>query len=149
MPVIQGIIVPTESAELVMDAYREVTHHADQEALKKKRVEVLRRWRKLIKGVVLRSRLMNEYGEEMAVDKDDEKDSWVPPENDDDDDEGESGQPQDMPPSSTGNVSTTTAEGKRHLVGVGEEGGRTKPEDRQDPTLAHVESDSGGGFMLD
>ncbi|KAG0290146.1 hypothetical protein BGZ96_006364 [Linnemannia gamsii] len=150
VPVIQGIIVPTESAELVMDAYREVTHHADQEALKKKRVEVLRRWRKLIKGVVLRSRLMEEYGEDVAVDEDDEKDSWVPPENDDDDDdEGGISRPQDIPSSSTEIVSTTAAEGKRHLVGASEEAGRTEPEDRQDPTLAHVESDSGGGFMFD
>ncbi|KAG0272113.1 hypothetical protein BGZ95_012156, partial [Linnemannia exigua] len=58
VPVIQGIIVPTECAELVMDAYREVVQHADQEALKRKRAEVYGRWRKLIKGVVLRSRLM-------------------------------------------------------------------------------------------
>lgn len=145
MPVIQGIIVPTENAELVMDAYREVTHHADQEALKKKRVEVLRRWRKLIKGVVLRSRLMEEYGENMALDEDDEKDSWVPPENDDDD---EIGQPQDMPSSSTtGGVSISA--GKRRLVSTGSEGEGEEPEDRPEPTQAHMESDSGGGFMLD
>jgi xeroderma pigmentosum group C-complementing protein len=133
-----------------MDAYREVTHHADQEVLKKKRSEVLRRWRKLIKGVVLRSRLMEEYGEEMAIDEDDEKDNWVPPEDDDDDDdEGGSGRPQNMPSSSTRGTSTT-ADGKRYVVGASEEGGRrTEPEDRQEPTLAHVEPDSGGGFMFD
>lgn len=146
MPVIQGIIVPTESAELVMDAYREVTHHADQEALKKKRTEVLRRWRKLIKGVVLRSRLMEEYGEVMTLDDDEEKDSWVPPEDGDDDEEV--GRPQDMPSSSTtGGVST--AAGKRCLVGAGSEGEGEEPEDRPEPTQAHVESDSGGGFMFD
>ena len=146
MPVIQGIVVPTESAELVMDAYREVTHHADQEALKKKRVEVLRRWRKLIKGVVLRSRLMEEYGEDMAVNEDDEKDSWVPPEDGDDDDEA--GRQQDMPSSSTTGGASTAAS-KRRLVDAGSEGEAEEPEDRPEPTQAHVGADSGGGFMFD
>ncbi|KAG9068473.1 hypothetical protein KI688_010743 [Linnemannia hyalina] len=146
VPVIQGIIVPTESAELVMDAYREVTHHADQEAHKKKRTEVLRRWRKLIKGVVLRSRLMEEYGEDMAVDEDDEKDSWIPPEDDDDDDEV--GQPHDMPSSST-TGSISTAARKRRLVDGGSKGEGEEPEGRPEPTQAHVEADSGGGFLFD
>ncbi|KAF9138216.1 hypothetical protein BGX30_009410 [Mortierella sp. GBA39] len=146
VPVIQGIIVPTESAELVMDAYREVTHHADQEAHKKKRTEVLRRWRKLIKGVVLRSRLMEEYGENMAVDEDDEKDSWLPPEDDDNDDEV--GRQQDMPSSSTtGGVSTAAR--KRRLADGGSKGEEEEPEDRPAPTQAHVEADSGGGFLFD
>ncbi|OAQ31756.1 Rad4-domain-containing protein [Linnemannia elongata AG-77] len=146
VPIIQGIIVPTESAELVMDAYREVTHHADQEALKKKRAEVLRRWRKLIKGVVLRSRLMEEYGEDMAVDEDDERDNWVPPEDDDDDDEV--GRPQDVSSSPTTD-DVGRAAGKRRLVGAGSEGEGEEPEDRSEPTQAHVEADSGGGFMFD
>ncbi|KAF9150521.1 hypothetical protein BG015_007672 [Linnemannia schmuckeri] len=155
VPVIQGIIVPTESAEMVMDAYREVTHHADQEALKKKRAEVLRHWRKLIKGVVLRSRLMEEYGEEMAVDEDDDKDSWVPPEDDNDDEDGNGGgQFQGMPSSPTaGSVSTAaaaaTAGKRRRLPGVSNVGEGAEPEDRPEPTQTHVESDSGGGFMFD
>ncbi|KAF8940060.1 hypothetical protein BGZ58_007877 [Dissophora ornata] len=84
IPVIQGIIVPTESAELVMDAYQEVMHQRDQEVYKRKKVEVLKRWRKMIKGVLMRSRLMDEYGDDVHVD---DKDSWVP-EDDDEDDEG-------------------------------------------------------------
>ncbi|KAG0309257.1 hypothetical protein BGZ98_004105 [Dissophora globulifera] len=62
VPVIQGIIVPSESAELVMDAYQEVVHQRDQESYKKKRAEVLNRWRKMIKGMMMRARLMEEYG---------------------------------------------------------------------------------------
>ncbi|KAF8948917.1 hypothetical protein BGZ47_001126 [Haplosporangium gracile] len=156
VPVIQGIIVPTESAEMVMDAYREVTHHADQEALKKKRTEVLRHWRKLIKGVVLRSRLMEEYGEEMAVDEDDDKDSWVPPEDGkDDEDENEGSRFPGMPTLPTaGGVSTAvtaaaTAGKRRGLAGASSVGEGDEPEDRSEPTQTHVKPNSGGGFMLD
>ncbi|KAF9900760.1 hypothetical protein EC991_006915 [Linnemannia zychae] len=127
VPVIQGIIVPTECAELVMDAYREVAQHADQEALKRKRAEVYGRWRKLIKGVVLRSRLLEEYGDStMAADEEDDKDGWVPPEDDDDDDEDDNR-------SGSGGGARTAG----------------KPEDRPELTQAHMESDSGCGFMFD
>ncbi|KAF9433795.1 hypothetical protein BGZ76_008965 [Entomortierella beljakovae] len=74
VPLIQGIIVPTEQAELVLDAYYEIEHQRDQEAHKRKRVEVLKRWRKLIKGVLLKSRLMEEYGDDSANKEDD----WMP-----------------------------------------------------------------------
>ncbi|KAG0376769.1 hypothetical protein BGX24_007235 [Mortierella sp. AD032] len=133
VPVIQGIIVPTECAELVMDAYREVVQHADQEALKRKRAEVYGRWRKLIKGVVLRSRLLEEYGDSMLVaGEDDDKDSWAPAEDDEDEEVGGGGNGNGMPSSSRGSAVA-----------------REKSKDRPEPTLAHEESDSGGGFMLD
>ncbi|KAG0319600.1 hypothetical protein BGZ99_005011 [Dissophora globulifera] len=70
VPVIQGIIVPSESAELVMDAYQEVVHQRDQESYKKKRAEVLNRWRKMIKGMMMRARLMEEYGGDEQYDGD-------------------------------------------------------------------------------
>ncbi|KAK3832808.1 MAG: hypothetical protein J3R72DRAFT_235582 [Linnemannia gamsii] len=134
VPVIQGIIVPTECAELVMDAYREVVQHADQEALKRKRAEVYGRWRKLIKGVVLRSRLLEEYGDSMLVaGEDDDKDSWAPAEDDEDEEVGGGGNGNGMPSSSSRGSAVA----------------REKSKDLPEPTLAHEESDSGGGFMLD
>ncbi|GJJ70579.1 xeroderma pigmentosum group C-complementing protein [Entomortierella parvispora] len=86
VPIIQGIIVPTECAEIVMDAYHEVSHHADQEANKRKNAEILRRWRKLIKGAMVRARLLEEYGDGMEG-EDDDRDSWLPEDDDDDDDD--------------------------------------------------------------
>ncbi|KAF9096467.1 hypothetical protein BGX23_011195 [Mortierella sp. AD031] len=135
VPVIQGIIVPTECAELVMDAYREVAHHADREAAKRKRAEVYGRWRKLIKGVVLRSRLMEQYGQ--GLDQDDDKDSWVP--EDDDDEDEDNGQSQAAPPSAAASAGDNGAE----LASSSNQ----EPEDRSEPSQAHV--DSGGGFMFD
>ncbi|KAG0347736.1 hypothetical protein BG004_007074 [Podila humilis] len=73
IPVIQGIIVPAESAELVLDGYREISQHADEEARKKKKDQVLQRWRKLIKGAMVRARLLEEYG-----DHEDDMPNWVP-----------------------------------------------------------------------
>ncbi|KAG0055263.1 hypothetical protein BGZ83_009195 [Gryganskiella cystojenkinii] len=126
VPVIQGIIVPTECAELVMDAYHEVSHHADQEANKKKKTEILKRWRKLIKGAMVRARLMEEYGD--GVEEDD-KDSWVPEDNDEDDD--------DM-----GKVDKSPHD-KGNDPGIG---GADKA--AQEPGQ-EGEVDSGGGFIVD
>ncbi|KAG0206247.1 hypothetical protein BGX28_002291 [Mortierella sp. GBA30] len=126
IPVVQGIVVPTECAELIMDAYHEVAHHADQESMKRKRAEVLRRWRKLIKGVMMRSRLLEEYGE------DDDKDSWMPDENEDDDkgDDSESAPTKD----NLGKISAED-ECRGQVQSLGEVDGD--------------EIDSGAGFMID
>ncbi|KAF9298752.1 hypothetical protein BGZ74_009235 [Mortierella antarctica] len=138
VPVIQGIIVPSECAELVMDGYREVSHHADQEARKKKKAEVLQRWRKLIKGAMVRARLLEEYGD--MVNEEDDK-GWVP-----DDDSG-----------TEGDREAGEGEGER---GQGAQGGeeeqatssaatRDDRRDNPDITDTSTDMDSGAGFMLD
>ncbi|KAF9921763.1 hypothetical protein FBU30_008191 [Linnemannia zychae] len=132
IPVIQGIIVPTESAELVMDAYREVAHHADQEAYKRKQAEIYRHWRQFIKGVMLRSRLIEEYGKKTTVDEDDEKDGWIPLEDSDED-------------GGKGCIRSQDASSLSVDNSIDEE--ETSTNDQSDTTRAHV--DSGGGFMLD
>ncbi|KAF9940043.1 hypothetical protein BGZ67_008363 [Mortierella alpina] len=132
VPVVQGIIVPTDCAELVMDAYHEVAHHADQEALKRKKGEVLRRWRKLIRGVMMRSRLLEEYGE------DNDKDSWVPEDNESDTETHKD----------AGNDSGREkgCDGERSVNG----NGRGIPPRGQDEARENDnEVDTGGGFMMD
>ncbi|KAF9953390.1 hypothetical protein BGZ72_005461 [Mortierella alpina] len=128
VPVVQGIIVPTECAELVMDAYHEVAHHADQEALKRKRSEVLRRWRKLIRGVMMRSRLLEEYGE------DNDKDSWAP-----DDNESDAERQKDV---GNGSGSEGGYDGESSARGTPQQGNDKAREN-------DIEVDSGGGFMMD
>ncbi|KAG0237639.1 hypothetical protein BGW42_000467 [Actinomortierella wolfii] len=66
VPVIDGIVVPAESSELVMDAFHEVSQHADAEARKKQQAEVLKRWRKFVMGALVRARLLQEYGDPSA-----------------------------------------------------------------------------------
>lgn len=128
---IQGIIVPSECAELVMDGYREVSHHADQEARKKKKAEVLQRWRKLIKGAMVRARLLEEYGDMGEEDK-----GWVP-----DDDSG------------TENGDREGGEGQGGQGREEEEAASSVAtrDDRHDNTETDTSMDmgSGGGFMLD
>ncbi|KAF9204692.1 hypothetical protein BGZ49_004991 [Haplosporangium sp. Z 27] len=126
VPVTQGIIVPTEHAELVLDAYYQIEHQRDQEAHKKRRTEVLKRWRKLIKGLMIKSRLVEEYGEE-------EQDEWVP--DDDNNSDGDEGRAENR---------------NRDLTGETTESVDTNEESSdQNQTQAMEVEDSGAGFMLD
>ncbi|KAI1310812.1 hypothetical protein EDD11_003658 [Mortierella claussenii] len=137
IPVIQGIIVPTEQAELVMDAYYEIAHQRDQEAHKRKRAESLKRWRKLIKGLMTRSRLMEEYGEDgMGEDKD----MWVP-EDEDEDDENKRDRQSDN--GTTGSVFQPPSQPGSHHPQQPEQEQRQK----QPQNDADLE-DSGAGFMV-
>lgn len=123
MPVIDGIIVPTESAELVLDAYQEVIHQQQQEAFKKKRAQVLKRWRLVIKGMVLHTRLMEEYGDSAnSTQLDDDEDDW---------------EPKDA-------IETPReSEGEMTIVRDDDHGGsQPLPQDAE-------QEDSGGGFMFD
>lgn len=114
-----------------MDGYHEISHHADQEARRKKKAEVLQRWRKLIKGAMVRARLLEEYG---GMGEEDDK-GWVP-----DDDSG-------------------TENGDREGAERRERGGeeqqsssvatRDDRQDNSDTTDTSMDVDSGGGFMLD
>ncbi|KAF9103017.1 hypothetical protein BGX27_010777 [Mortierella sp. AM989] len=123
VPVVQGVIVPTEQAELVLDAYYEIEHQRNQEAHKKKRTEALKRWRKLIKGVLIRARLIEEYGD---ANKEDEQDGWAP---EDDDEGGDDG-------------------GEKEQGGAGDKE-RIRPDQSQSQTVEAEAGDSGAGFMLD
>ncbi|KAF9987768.1 hypothetical protein BGZ75_000127 [Mortierella antarctica] len=132
VPVVQGIIVPTDCAELVMDAYHEVAHHADQEALKRKKGEVLRRWRKLIRGVMMRSRLLEEYGE------DNDKDSWVPEDNESDTETHKDAG------NDSGREKGCDGEGSVNGNGRG-----IPPRGQDEARENDNEVDTGGGFMMD
>jgi hypothetical protein len=111
-----------------MDAYHEVSHHADQEANKRKKAEVLRRWRKLIKGAMVRARLMDEYGGDgLGGEEEDDKDSWVPEDDEDDDD---------------------NADINNRAQGLGAEGGSNSVAGNQN-VQEEVEDGEGGGFMVD
>lgn len=114
-----------------MDAYHEVSHHADQEANRKKKAEILRRWRKLIRGAMVRARLLEEYGDGLEG-EDDDKDSWVP-EDDDDDDEGE------------GDKNRSNNEG----VAQGSTEASNRPSESDMVDQQEVQDDEGGGFMVD
>jgi len=130
VPVIQGIVVPNECAELVMDAYHEVSHHADQEANRKKKGEILRRWRKLIRGAMVRARLLEEYGDGLEG-EDDDKDSWVPEDDDDDDDDGDK------------------SRGNDNGVAQGSAGGSNGPGESDMVDQQDAQDGEGGGFMVD
>ncbi|KAF9360379.1 hypothetical protein BGX26_009625 [Mortierella sp. AD094] len=132
VPVIQGVIVPTEQAELVLDAYYEIEHQRDQEAHKKKRTEALKRWRKLIKGVLIRARLAEDYGED--INKEEEQDGWVP---EDDEDDGEDEEKEKGAENRNGASASETSE----FVGVGDQTLYQLPDQEA--------GDSGAGFMLD
>ncbi|KAF9581416.1 hypothetical protein BGW38_001580 [Lunasporangiospora selenospora] len=132
VPVVQGIVVPTECADLVMDAYHEMAYHADVEAQKKRRIELLRLWRKFIKGTMVRSRLLEEYGQNEPDD-----DKWEPViEDEEEEKEGRvdgvqhhrNQDPSQGPSSSVAMESSAGSE--------------------QD-TKASANFDRGGGFMLD
>ncbi|KAF9428917.1 hypothetical protein BGZ94_000528 [Podila epigama] len=146
VPVVDGIIVPIECAELVMDGYRELSQHADEVARKKKRTEVLQRWRKMIKGVMVRARLREEYGD--MVEEEDDKASWVP------DDEDEDREPDDRHRGRQG-VSNTDTDGNNMDEGVVTQDRVKVPSNHSaqggDNTGSgsKMEIDSGGGFMLD
>ncbi|KAG0003905.1 hypothetical protein BGZ79_010827 [Entomortierella chlamydospora] len=137
VPVIQGIIVPTEQAELVLDAYYEIEHQRDQVAHKKKRIEVLKRWRKLIKGVLIRARLAEEYGEDI-----DKEDSWVPEDGEDDSEDEEKGN------GGSENRNRTPGGETSEFVGVGGQPLGQPTEQIQSQAIEEA-GDSGAGFMLD
>ncbi|KAG0237771.1 hypothetical protein BGX31_003505 [Mortierella sp. GBA43] len=121
VPVIDGIIVPTESAELVLDAYQEVVHQQHQEAFKKKRTQVLKRWRLVIKSMLLHTRLMEEYGPNNTQ-LDDDEDDWAP-----EDDDGS-------------NDSSHAMEPQMDVKEMTRDNDQTSSQDAE-------QEDSGGGFM--
>ncbi|KAG0258396.1 hypothetical protein BG011_003326 [Mortierella polycephala] len=141
VPVVQGIIVPAESAELVLDAFHEMAHHADQEADKRRRVETLKRWRKLIKAAMMRSRLLEEYGEGLEEDGDDDKDSWVPK---DEDDDGDAGEDHERDQSGMGGGDKGPS-----AMQMSSKGSSNVAESKDGIADADMDMDSGAGFMLD
>ncbi|KAF9154904.1 hypothetical protein DFQ26_009914 [Actinomortierella ambigua] len=163
VPVVDGIVVPAESSDLVQDAFCEVSQHADEEARKKLRVEVLKRWRKLVMGVLVRARLQDEYGDpsstlsmSSSVTKDGvfdpEKESkWEPKrvESDDDEESDEEGQGPSTrtqgkaSPSSAGAAMVVDRKGKGRKVeeDQDEQGGQGADE--------YAGVGSGAGFMVD
>ncbi|KAG0169141.1 hypothetical protein DFQ28_003884 [Apophysomyces sp. BC1034] len=62
VPVTCGIVVPEESKDILLEAWREYKHHEISKAADKQEKEVYGRWRKIIKGVLLKVRLDKDYG---------------------------------------------------------------------------------------
>lgn len=63
-PIIRGIVVHEHNGELLMEAYAEVESQAIQQAREIRQETNLRRWKKLIMGVVIKARVDREYGDD-------------------------------------------------------------------------------------
>lgn len=61
MPVIEGIVVAEDTAETVLDAFREHEKAAAERAQAKFEERNLKRWKKLIEGIFVRERLQTDY----------------------------------------------------------------------------------------
>lgn len=64
LPITQGIVVPEECADVLLEAFHEYSQHANKVANEKHQKEVLGRWRKLVLAVMVRNRLREEYAVE-------------------------------------------------------------------------------------
>lgn len=66
-PIITGVVVAVEHEDLVLSAYWESARAADQAEKAKRYERVIQRWTRLIQGLRLRKRLMEDYGTTEAV----------------------------------------------------------------------------------
>ncbi|KAG9004889.1 hypothetical protein FRB94_001982 [Tulasnella sp. JGI-2019a] len=60
-PILDGIVVASENAEIVFQAYWETAQANEEKERQKKQDRVVKRWQKLIHGLRVRERLMKEY----------------------------------------------------------------------------------------
>jgi len=68
-PTIRGIVVHEHNVDLLTEAFTEFERHAVEREHEEQQKKVLQRWKKLIRGILLKDRLEREYG----GDKTDEK----------------------------------------------------------------------------
>ncbi|KAL7551264.1 hypothetical protein ACHAWF_014450 [Thalassiosira exigua] len=61
-PTIRGIVVHDHNVALLREAYLEWESHIVEEEQKKRRNEILRRWKRLVVGILTKERLDREYG---------------------------------------------------------------------------------------
>ncbi|RIB13047.1 hypothetical protein C2G38_2199004 [Gigaspora rosea] len=72
VPVLNGVVVPEEHSEILMEAWREHSETVAAENEAKRQKEVLARWRKLITRLQIRQRLQEAYGKEEILFEEDE-----------------------------------------------------------------------------
>ncbi|KAI2510277.1 mismatch repair [Fragilaria crotonensis] len=63
-PTIRGIVVHQHSVEILKEAYREYERHVLEQEHDESQRRILRRWKKLINGILLKDRLEREYGDD-------------------------------------------------------------------------------------
>ncbi|ODQ51617.1 Rad4-domain-containing protein [Saitoella complicata NRRL Y-17804] len=62
IPVATGVLVATENADMLMEAFREAEQIRLEKESGKRQAEALKKWRKFIVGMRIRERLRDEYG---------------------------------------------------------------------------------------
>ncbi|BFZ62991.1 hypothetical protein YB2330_004103 [Saitoella coloradoensis] len=62
IPVATGVLVATENADIIMEAFREAEQIRLEKESGKREAEALKKWRKFIVGMRIRERLIDEYG---------------------------------------------------------------------------------------
>ncbi|KAI9283030.1 hypothetical protein BC943DRAFT_105072 [Umbelopsis sp. AD052] len=65
VPVLNGIVVPAEAEEMVLEAWQETQAHESRKALAKQEVDIYTRWKRLITSALLHKRLNEAYGDEV------------------------------------------------------------------------------------
>jgi xeroderma pigmentosum group C-complementing protein len=61
-PTIRGIVVHQHNVDILKEAFAEFERHAMEREQNEHEKKVLKRWKKLIHGILLRDRLEREYG---------------------------------------------------------------------------------------
>ncbi|KAH8806536.1 hypothetical protein DL96DRAFT_1717820 [Flagelloscypha sp. PMI_526] len=62
-PVLEGVVVAAENESVLLDAYWEAEHIAQDKARRKREERVLKHWTKLIQGLRVRQRIQDQYGQ--------------------------------------------------------------------------------------
>ncbi len=61
-PTIRGIVVHEHNVDILNEAFVEFERHAIEREQNEQETKVLKRWKKLIHGILLRDRLERDYG---------------------------------------------------------------------------------------
>lgn len=61
-PTIRGIVVHQHNVDMLKEAHREYERHAAEQEQEESQKRILKRWKKLIQGILLKDRLEREYG---------------------------------------------------------------------------------------
>ncbi|CAO3693470.1 unnamed protein product [Rhizopus stolonifer] len=75
VPIIEGIVIAKEFQYVIMEALEEQEQNEAIKAIEKQEKEVYLRWRKLIKSLLIKARVDNEYGKEKE--SKDNEDMWA------------------------------------------------------------------------
>lgn len=64
VPVINGVVVAEENRQILLEAWEEHDQNETMKAIAKQEKESVLRWRKLIKGLLIKARLDSEYSKD-------------------------------------------------------------------------------------